>query len=325
MLCQRASLLMRRIGCPVATVGAALAPTAQQTPSAAAIAPSASAGLFGHSAPLVSSTGASAASHFVAAPAAAAAALRRFNTSAAVPSTSSSSHLQQQQQRSVVIETNETPNPDCLRFFSMELSFLPEGQSMDMPNDGHAYKSPLAEILFRLDGVKSLYFADEYITVTKEADADWAEVGTLVKEAIAQFAESGVSILSPEGEEEILPTNWDTDAADDDTEVVLAIKELLASRIRPMVQGDGGNVRFIGFDEDDGLVYVMLEGACKTCPSSGQTLKFGIERMLMHWIPEVTEVQEVDEEFAADYKRQQLEMIAKREKEDAAISSGCRR
>ena len=313
---------MRRIGCPVATVGAALAPTIQQTPSAA-IAPSTNnAGLFGRSAPLVSSTGASAAGYFVAAPAAA---LRRFNSSAAVPSTSFSFRLQQQQQRSVVIETNETPNPDCLRFFSMELSFLPEGQSMDMPNDGHAYKSPLAEILFRLDGVKSLYFADEYITVTKEADADWAEVGTLVKEAIAQFAESGVSILSPEGEEEILPTNWDTDAADDDTEVVLAIKELLASRIRPMVQGDGGNVRFIGFDEDDGLVYVMLEGACKTCPSSGQTLKFGIERMLMHWIPEVTEVQEVDEEFAADYKRQQLEMIAKREKEDAAISSGCRR
>lgn len=236
-------------------------------------------------------------------------------------SNGSSATMIAQQTRGIVVETNQTPNPDSLRFFSMEISFLPEGQSMDMPNKGHAYKSPLAEILFELEGVKALYFGDEYITVTKESDADWAELGTHVKEAITQFAESGVSILSAEGEEQILPLNWDTDPATDDSEVVLAIKELLASRIRPMVQGDGGNVRFIGFDEADGMVFVMLEGACKSCPSSGQTLKFGIERMLMHWIPEVTEVQEVDEEFAADYKRQQTEAKEKKEKENAAAES----
>lgn len=291
--------------CPVVRVGTALTSSSQQSAC-------------GASSFFASSNAASSSSSLVGVSAHSNMSAYRSTTSA---SATASWMSLSQQRRGVVVETNETPNPDCLRFFSMELSFLPEGQSMDMPNNGHAYKSPLAEILFNLDGVKALYFGDEYITVTKESDADWAEVGMLVKEAVSQFAESGVSILSEEGEEEILPTNWDTDPSENDNEVILAIKELLASRIRPMVQGDGGNVRFIGFDEEDGLVFVMLEGACKSCPSSGQTLKFGIERMLMHWIPEVTEVQEVDEEFAADYKRQQLEKIARKEKEAAEASA----
>ncbi|ORC87671.1 uncharacterized protein TM35_000212770 [Trypanosoma theileri] len=200
--------------------------------------------------------------------------------------------------RFILVETNETPNPDCLRFYSMDLSFLKPGLSMDFPNAGHAYKSPLAEMLFGIPGVDALYLADEYITVRKDPMVDWEELSTLVKECITQFAESKMNILSEEGEELITGHNNDTEPEEDDDEVILAVKELLATRIRPMLQADGGNVRYI--DMDDGTVFVMLEGACKSCPSSGVTLKNGIERMLMHWIPEVVEVQECTEEMADD-------------------------
>jgi NFU1 iron-sulfur cluster scaffold homolog, mitochondrial len=187
----------------------------------------------------------------------------------------------------------------------MELSFLPPGQTMDMPNSGHSYKSPLAEALFALEGVDGVYFADEYVTVTKDRSASWEDLSVHVQESINSFAESKVSILSEGGEQAVNSSNEDTEPHPDDDEVVLAVKELLATRIRPMVRGDGGNVRYVGMD--DGTVYVMLEGACKTCPSSGATLKNGIERMLMHWIPEVVEVLEVDEDFADDFKRQEEE------------------
>eukprot|EP00758_Cryptobia_borreli_P007339 Tbor_TRINITY_DN5282_c2_g3::TRINITY_DN5282_c2_g3_i1::g.16563::m.16563 len=207
----------------------------------------------------------------------------------------------------IIIETSETPNPNSLRFFSSDLSFLPSGHTVDFPNSSHAYKSPFAEEVFKIPGVKGLFLSDEYITITKEStnsNEDWDdELIMIIKECILAFVDSGKDILTDEVRKNMNETNdADTAPSNDDSEVVLAIKELLATRIRPMVQGDGGNVKYIDFDEEDGTVLVMLEGACKTCPSSGVTLKNGIERMLMHWIPEVQEVQEVDEEYAADVK-----------------------
>ncbi|KAH8610186.1 Scaffold protein Nfu NifU N terminal NifU like domain [Trypanosoma vivax] len=204
----------------------------------------------------------------------------------------------QSARRFIVIERNETPNPDCLRFYSMELSFLPPGMSLDIPDARHATKSPLAEILFGIAGVKSVYLADEYITVGKSADVDWGSLAPLVQEGIIQFSESKMNVLSEEGEASFVGNSNDTEPEDDDDEVVLAVKELLATRIRPLLRADGGNVRYI--DMDDGTVFVLLEGACKSCPSSSVTLKSGIERMLMHWIPEVVEVQECTEEMASD-------------------------
>lgn len=214
----------------------------------------------------------------------------------------------QQQQRWVVIEASSTPNPECTRFYSMELSFLPHGKSLEFVNTEQAHKSPLAALLFSVEGVRGVYLADEYITVTKRADVDWGDLSPLIKESVASFTDSGRSILSEEAAAELAEcaNDKDTEPQPEDDEVVLAIKELLASRIRPMVQADGGNVRYVGID--DGTVYVMLEGACKTCPSSGATLKNGIERMLMHWIPEVVEALEVDDEFAADFRRQREEV-----------------
>lgn len=202
------------------------------------------------------------------------------------------------QRRCIVVETNETPNPDCMRFFSMDLSFLKPEFSMDITSPAQAYKSPLAEALFGVAGVQAVFLADEYVTVRKHPQADWAALIPIIKEVIVEFAESKENVLSAAGEEELLGYNNDTEPDEDDDEVVLAVKELLATRIRPMLRADGGNVRFI--DMDEGTVFLLLEGSCKSCPSSHITLKSGIERMLMHWIPEVVEAQEVSDEVAAD-------------------------
>ncbi|KAG5502073.1 hypothetical protein GH5_05017 [Leishmania sp. Ghana 2012 LV757] len=216
--------------------------------------------------------------------------------------------------RFILVETNETPNPDCVRFFSMELSFLRPEFSMDIPSPAQAYKSPLAEVLFGVAGVQSVFLADEYVTVRKLPQADWVTLIPIIKEVIVEFAESKENVLSEAGEEELKGYNDDTEPDEDDDEVVLAVKELLATRIRPMLRADGGNVRFI--DMDEGTVFLLLEGSCKSCPSSHITLKSGIERMLMHWIPEVVEAQEVSDEVAADImaeKRLRREMKKKGE------------
>jgi Fe-S cluster biogenesis protein NfuA len=87
----------------------------------------------------------------------------------------------------------------------------------------------------------------------------------------------------------------DTTIFDDDDEVVQMIKELLEVRIRPAVQEDGGDIKFVGWEESSGVVSVRLEGSCVGCPSSSVTLKSGVENMLMHYIPEVTGVVSVEE------------------------------
>ncbi|CCW70225.1 unnamed protein product [Phytomonas sp. Hart1] len=209
-----------------------------------------------------------------------------------------SSSLVSTAKRFLVIETSETPNPECLRFFSMYLSFLKPGFSIDLPSKDHEAKSPLAAELFQIDGVDAIFISDEYITVRKSPEKEWETLIPRIQDGIRRFADSGAETLSSEGQESLAGYNDDTEPSDDDDEVVLAVKELLATRIRPMLRADGGNVRYI--DMDDGTVYLLLEGACKACPSSHLTLKGGIERMLMHWIPEVVETQEVSDEVAED-------------------------
>nr|CCC91321.1 unnamed protein product [Trypanosoma congolense IL3000] len=221
-------------------------------------------------------------------------------------------------QKPVVVESSETPNPNCLRFYSMELSFLPPGRSLELPDSQHAFKSPLAEMLFGIEGVVSVFVADEYITLGKASHVGWDELVPRIRECIIEFAESGMAVLSEEGEACFADNNNDTEPEEDDDEVVLAVKELLSTRIRPLLQSDGGNVRYI--DMDDGTVFVLLEGACKSCPSSGATLKNGIERMLMHWIPEVVEVQECSDEMASDLLAQK-ELRKKTKSSEAAVSS----
>lgn len=201
--------------------------------------------------------------------------------------------------RFIVVEKSETPNPDCMRLFSMEASFLKAGATLDVPSRDYAHYSLLAQRLFEaIPQLIGVFLADEYITIRKSEDAPWEEIVSRASEIVASFVESGEPILSPEGEKTLVQYYDDTNAEEGDDEVILAVKELLATRIRPMLVADGGNVRYI--DMDDGTVFLLLEGACQTCPSSHITLKSGIERMLMHWIPEVVEAVEVSQDVALE-------------------------
>lgn len=137
-----------------------------------------------------------------------------------------------------------------------------------------------------MEGVTSVFYGADFITVTKSGDVNWAHIKPEVFSLITQAVTSGETIVSiventdaeagQEMEEDSLAYN------EDDDEVVSMIKELLETRIRPAIQEDGGDIELRGFE--DGIVMLKLRGACRTCDSSTVTLKNGIESMLMHYV-----------------------------------------
>ena len=190
--------------------------------------------------------------------------------------------------RRMFIQTEGTPNPDALKF-------LPGKAVLETPTGKHfssfkeAQMSPLAKRLFQTEGVSAVFLSSDFISVTKTEDVDWLTLKPQLFASIMDHYAAGDAALIEEGEEEVdsLQIN------DDDSEVVQMIKELLDMRIRPSVQEDGGDIKFHGFDEETGVVTLEMQGSCSGCPSSSATLKGGIENMLMHYIPEVKEVENV--------------------------------
>ncbi|ESZ93949.1 NifU-like protein [Sclerotinia borealis F-4128] len=203
--------------------------------------------------------------------------------------------------RSIFIQTEDTPNPDALKFLPNHpilppyltapfIEYLNPRSTLAPP-----HPSPLAASLMNIDGVKSVFYGKNFITVTKADDANWAHIKPEVFSLITEAVSSGAHIVhltrasgeAPE-EEDSLAYN------EDDPEVVGMIKELLETRIRPSIQEDGGDIDYRGFE--DGMVKLKLRGACRTCDSSTVTLKSGIEGMLMHYIEEVKGVVQVMDE-----------------------------
>jgi Fe-S cluster biogenesis protein NfuA len=180
------------------------------------------------------------------------------------------------------IQTESTPNPATLKFLPGR-TVLAEG-SADFPNRDSAAGSPLARRLFDVDGVEGVFFGLDFITVTR-GDAEWAHLKPAILGAIMEHFASGAAVMDGVAE--------GGHAAHDgpDSEIVVQIKELLDSRVRPAVAQDGGDITFHGFE--NGVVYLTMRGACAGCPSSTMTLKMGIENLLRHYIPEVTEVRPV--------------------------------
>eukprot|EP01134_Creolimax_fragrantissima_P007770 CFRG7770T1 len=190
------------------------------------------------------------------------------------------------QRRSVFIQTQETPNPDSLKFYP-GVNIMEEGKTFFFNDRKESINSPLAMSLFMIEGVNNVMFADEFVTVSKAGEYSWEEVKPEVFAAIMDFCASGVPVFK-EG------VNIESSANEDEDEVVIMIKELLDSRIRPVVQEDGGDISFDSMK--NGIVYLKLHGACGSCASSTATLKGGVENMLMHYIPEVEGVEQVMDE-----------------------------
>lgn len=205
-------------------------------------------------------------------------------------------------QRSMFIQTQDTPNPNSLKFLP-GVDVLGPGKTKDFPNGTEAFCSPLGKLLFRIEGVKAVFFGPDFITVTKvDEDMDWKVLKPEIFATIMDFFASGLPIINESAQK---PS--DTEIAEDDDETVQMIKELLDTRIRPTVQEDGGDILFISFQ--DGIVKLKMQGSCSSCPSSVVTLKNGVQNMLQFYIPEVVAVEEVtdDLEIMTKFEFQKLE------------------
>lgn len=175
------------------------------------------------------------------------------------------------------IQTETTPNPSALKFIP-GTAVLPEGAGSVEYMDGRdTHSSPLARKLFAVDGVRSVFYGPDFITVTKSEDAQWPFIKPEVFSLITETLTSGEPVVT-----EGTRAAEDTQFVEGDSEVVGMIKELLDTRIRPAIQEDGGDIEYRGFE--NGTVKLKLRGACRTCDSSTVTLKNGIESMLMHYV-----------------------------------------
>ena len=184
------------------------------------------------------------------------------------------------------IQTESTPNPATLKFLPGR-AVLREGAA-DFPTRASAEKSPLARRLFEIEGVAGVMFGHDFITVTKSG-TDWPQLKPMILGAIMEHFTQGLPVI--EGEAAPAGPKEDYDPADE--EIVVQIKELLETRVRPAVAQDGGDIVFRGFEGKSGTVFLNLRGACAGCPSSTATLKNGIENMLRHYVPEVNAVEAV--------------------------------
>jgi len=181
------------------------------------------------------------------------------------------------------IQTEPTPNPETLKFLPGQ-TVLSQG-ALEFRSLDDAAGAPLARALLSIDGVEAVLFGHDFVSVTKNG-ADWAHLKPAILGAIMEHFVSGAPLLV--GESAPATAGEFFDPAD--AEIVAAIKELLETRVRPAVAGDGGDIVFRGFR--DGVVYLVMKGACSGCPSSTATLKSGIENLLRHFVPEVRAVEQ---------------------------------
>ena len=182
------------------------------------------------------------------------------------------------------IETERTPNPATLMFRPGRS--VTDGATADFATPEAAEASPLATALFGLGDVSGVFFGSDFISVTKaEGSADWTELKPQVLGLLVDHFSAGAPLFSGAATGPVI--NDDPE----DAEIVAQINELIDTRIRPQVAGDGGDIVYRGFDK--GTVFLEMQGACAGCPSSTATLKMGIESLLKYYVPEVTDVRAI--------------------------------
>jgi Fe-S cluster biogenesis protein NfuA len=179
----------------------------------------------------------------------------------------------------IYLESN--PNPNSLKFVVNEM-LVPDGMSFDFPDAESASLSPLAQELFTYPFVDRVFFASNFVTVTKKNDVEWLEVQNTIKSHIKKFLEDGRFIIEM--------SDNATAPVEEETETIKKIKTILEEYIRPAVEQDGGAITYHSFN--NGVVKVKLQGSCSGCPSSMVTLKAGIENLFTRMMP--GEVQAVE-------------------------------
>ena len=190
--------------------------------------------------------------------------------------------------RPVFVYTELSPNPNSMKFV-LNFELVPDGLSFDYPSleaaleEGKA--SPLASDLFQFPHVKRVFIASNFVTITKDDAIAWEEVLRDTKQFIKIYFEENHPVFE---QQTIDKNTLIVDSRDSDT--VQKIKAALDQYVRPAVESDGGAINFHSFNEDSGVVKVLLQGSCSGCPSSTLTLKSGIENLLKRMVPEVQEV-----------------------------------
>lgn len=173
------------------------------------------------------------------------------------------------------VYTEQTPNPATMKFMVNKL--LING-SEDFATKESAQHSPFANELFKFNFVNGVFFASNFVTITKTEDAEWGDIEAILKEFVKGAVESELKIKD----------NNDEAPAFEGSDLEIKIQQILHDYVRPAVEQDGGAISYKSFDE--GVVTVELRGSCSGCPSSTITLKSGIQNLLQRMVPEVKEV-----------------------------------
>jgi Fe-S cluster biogenesis protein NfuA len=191
----------------------------------------------------------------------------------------------------MLIETEPTPNPATLKFLPGR-SVMDTG-TRDFASPEEAEASPLARALFDLGDVTGVFFGRDFISVTAAPGVEWRGLKPDVLAILLDHFSANMPLFRPGSAAAISVPAEEADFGDnpEDADIVAQIKELIETRVRPAVANDGGDIVYRGFDQ--GKVYLQMQGACSGCPSSTATLKNGIEQLLKHYVPEVTEVRAV--------------------------------
>lgn len=185
------------------------------------------------------------------------------------------------------IQTEATPNPATLKFLPGVTVMETGTANFTRPEE--TARSPLARRLFEVGGVAGVFLGNDFITITKLADHDWAVIKPVLLAEIMDHFTAGEAVITADAAS---AGGEGAAAGGGEDGVVAQIKELIETRVRPAVAMDGGDITFVGFE--DGIVYLHMQGSCSGCPSSTATLKHGIENMLRYYVPEVAEVRPVD-------------------------------
>jgi Fe-S cluster biogenesis protein NfuA len=188
----------------------------------------------------------------------------------------------------MIIETELTPNPATIKFLPGRI--VMDAGTRDFADHEEAEASPLAEALFGLGDVTGVFFGREFISVTAAPGVNWADLKPDVLSILLDHFSADMPLFNAPQAGFSVPAADDEYPLDDpaDAEIVDQIKELIETRVRPAVAHDGGDIVYRGFQR--GVVFLQMQGACSGCPSSSATLKNGIEQLLKHYVPEVTEV-----------------------------------
>lgn len=191
----------------------------------------------------------------------------------------------------MLIETELTPNPATIKFLPGRTVMGAGTRDFATPEEAEA--SPLADALFGLGDVTGVFFGSDFISVTIAPGSEWSYVKPDILATLLEHFSANMPLFKAGSAAEISVPGDESSFGDDpaDAEIVEQIRELIDTRVRPAVANDGGDIIYRGFDK--GTVYLKMQGACAGCPSSTATLKNGIEQLLKHYVPEVTEVRAV--------------------------------